>query len=77
MLISKIFLSILIQGYLERPNTVFDLIYVLLLRIGRQGKTLIEKGRRDSEKLGTPGMVWRKHPPEVGKGKRLRSPIEF
>ena len=46
----KIFLSILIQGYLERPNTVFDLIYVLLLRIGRQGKTLIEKGRRDSEK---------------------------
>ena len=35
---------------------VFVLIHVLLFRVGSHGKILIEKGRRDSEKFGTPGL---------------------
>ena len=54
LLIFKILLLILIQEYLERPNTFFVLIYVLLLRRGRHGKILIEKGRRDAERFGNP-----------------------
>ena len=36
---------------------LFVLIYVLLLRIGRHGKCLIGKGRRDSEKFGNPWFI--------------------
>ena len=46
-----IFLAILIQEYLERINMEFVLIYVLLLRIERHRKILMEKKVRDQEKF--------------------------
>ena len=55
-----IFIDSNINEYLERPNTLFVLIYVLLLTIGRHGKFLIGKGAATRKRLGTPDLALEK-----------------